>query len=297
LLADIRAFFAQRQVLEVETPALAHCGVTDVHLHAIEAHGHGIGRGFLQTSPEYAMKRLLAAGVGDCYQLARAFRGDEVGRRHNPEFTLLEWYRVGWDDNRLMAEVDDLLQVVAGAPDAERVSYQSLFVRNLQLDPANVSLEQVQSCAETLASGAPKFDSVDEGLQFLFAVVLEPKLGFDRPLLVTHFPASQAALARLDPDDARWARRFELYWKGVELANGFWELTDAEEQRKRFEEDNRQRLLLGLSPMELDERFLHALEAGLPDCAGVALGIDRLLMVSAGLDSIEACMAFPWDRA
>ena len=301
LLAVIRSFFAERRVMEVETPLMSHYSVTDPHLHPFISHYQGPGGErplFLQTSPEYHMKRLLAAGSGAIYQLFRACRNEEHGRNHNTEFTLLEWYRPGFDDEALIDEVDLLLQTTLGCQPAERLSYQQAFVRHTGLCPLEASLTELRAiapphCAELAAVEEDR----DTLLQLLFAACVEPQIGQQRPCAISRFPASQAALARVCPDDPRVAARFEFYFKGIELANGFYELTDASEQRARFAADNAKRAALGRQPRAADEWLLAALAHGLPDCAGVALGVDRLLMLALGAQRIDEVLAFPLPRA
>lgn len=301
LLAAIRQFFAAREVLEVETPLMSHYSVTDPHLQPFVSHYQGNGgerRLYLQTSPEYHMKRLLAAGSGAIYQLFRACRNEEHGRNHNTEFTLLEWYRPGFDDNALIDEVDALLQHTLGCLPAERLSYQQAFIRHTGLCPLSASMDELRTLApadcEELAARETDRDTL---LQLLFAVCVEPQIGLDRPCAISRFPASQAALARICVDDVRVAARFEFYFRGVELANGFYELTDANEQRARFVSDNRKRAELGREVRAADEWLLAALSQGLPDCAGVALGVDRLLMLMLGAERIDEVIAFPLPRA
>ncbi len=308
MLASIRAFFAERGVLEVETPYLSTATVTDAHLHSIPAEVAG-RRLYLQTSPEYAMKRLLAAGSGPVFQLARAFRDGEAGRRHNPEFTLLEWYRPGYDHHRLMDEVEELLAAVLpagrtgarGGEPAERLTYAEAFRRHAGVDPFEGSAEDLAAAARERSGGSvPDLGSDrDAWLDLLMATVVETHLGRGRPTFVHDFPAAQAALAKIrdDGEGHPVAERFELFVEGTELANGFHELTDPREQRERFERDLARRRDRGLPEPPVDERFLAALEAGLPECAGVALGIDRLLMVALGTDSIRDVLAFPTDCA
>lgn len=308
LLARARAFFAARGVLEVETPVLAAAAVTDPYLASLATRFTGPGAPggrtlYLQTSPEYAMKRLLAAGSGPIYQLARACRDGEVGRRHNPEFTLLEWYRPGFDHHALMDEVDAFLSTLLGAPPAERLSYRELFVRHLSVDPLTASAAELDRAAAAGADPAelPALEPADHDgrLDLLLTSRIEPRLPRDRPTFVYDYPASQAALARVrsEPDGVAVGERFEVFAGGLELANGFHELADAAEQRRRFEADLARRRALGLPGPPIDERLLVALEAGLPDCAGVALGFDRLVMLAAGASSIDEVLAFPLDRA
>lgn len=304
MLTAIRHFFATRHVLEVETPLLASAPVTDPHLVNFETSfasplSPEQQSLYLQTSPEYAMKRLLAAGSGCIYQVCKAFRNEEAGRYHNPEFTMLEWYRVGFDHWQLMAEISTLVSELLSCPAAEQVSYQDAFVQYLEIDPLESDLQQIKTTCNKLgfADLATEEDHKDTLLQLLFSHCIEPKIGMDKPCLIYHFPASQSALARISKSDPRIAERFELYFKGIELANGFHELSDATEQAQRFASDNQQRHQLGRTKATIDERFLAALQAGLPDCAGVALGLDRLLMLKTGADSISETLAFDISRA
>jgi lysyl-tRNA synthetase class 2 len=311
LLARTRAFCAARAVLEVDTPLLLNAPVSDVHIHSatvrLAAQRSGAGTGFfLHTSPEYAMKRLLAAGSGDIYQVCHVVRGLEYGRLHNPEFTLIEWYRLGVTLDALMDEVAALLRELLGnaGPQRadERLSYRAAFLRELALDPFTATIAQLTQAAAPLGfqSGAPGARSArerDELLELLMGALVGPRLGAGALTFVHGYPATQAALARLDPGDPRTARRFELYADGIELANGFHELAQASEQRARFEEDNAGRQRLGLPVQALDERLLAALGAGLPDCAGVALGFDRVVMLATGAAHIDEVLAFPTARA
>ena len=244
------------------------------------------------------MKRLLAAGSGPIYQIAKAFRRGEAGRRHNPEFTMLEWYRPGFDDEALMAEVDALVRQVLSTPPAAHVPYGDLFMRHLGVDAHRADAAALREAAARCGITAPELGEARDGwLDFLWSHAVEPHLGGDgRPLFVIDYPASQAMLARLRPGSPPVAARFELYLHGVELANGFHELADPEEQRRRFEADNAERRAAGLSAMPLDEYLLAALAHGLPDCSGVALGVDRLLMLRLGARDIAEVLAFPLSR-
>jgi lysyl-tRNA synthetase class 2 len=296
LLAQIRQFFHQRQVLEVETPALSRAAVPEPMIEplATECHGVHAGRFYLHTSPELMMKRLLAAGSGSIYQICTVFRDHEAGRWHNPEFRLLEWYRLDFDHHQLMAEVSDLLQTVLRCEPAQKISYTSVFQQHLAIDPLTAPLAVLQKklqhfhAVETL--------SRDACLQALFSQQIEPAVGFAAPLMVYDYPLSQAALARSSPDNPALASRFEVYVNGVELANGFHELCDADEQRRRFQVDLQKRQQNQQVILPLDEHFLAALAAGLPDCAGVALGVDRLLMLKLGLDELKPCLSFAIER-
>ena len=310
LAAAVRAFFAARGVLEVETPLLGAATTPEPHLASLVVTEDGTGpagpplRLYLQTSPELHMKRLLAAGSGPIYQLSRVARGGERGRRHNPEFTLLEWYRPGFDHHALMDEVEALvrhaLDDAAPPPAAARWTYGELFRRHLGLDPHTADDGELDAAIAAAGIAAPPFDPGDRDgrLALLLTHAVEPRL--PPGLVFVHdYPASQASLARLrrDPGRPPVAERFELYLDGVELANGFHELADAAEQRRRFAADLAARRRLGLPAVPLDERFLAALEAGLPPCAGVALGFDRLVMHAAGAASIDDVVAFPAERA
>jgi elongation factor P--(R)-beta-lysine ligase len=300
LLTHARHFFGDRGVLEVDTPIVVNAPVTDVHIHSARVQfGDDPGPFFLHTSPEYAMKRLLAAGSGDIFQICHVVRGLERGRQHNAEFTLIEWYRIGYTLERLMSEVENLVRTllsdVAFELDSERLSYQEAFLRELSLDPFTATLEELANAAKKLGFEASA--ERDELLELLMGAVIGPKLGRTALTFVYDYPASQAALARLNPRDPRTALRFELYCKGMELANGFQELASASEQRARFERDNEERRRRGLPTYAIDERLLAALEAGLPECAGVALGFDRTLMLAAEVDHIEDVLPFPTDRA
>jgi lysyl-tRNA synthetase class 2 len=258
LLGRIRGFFEVRGVTEVQTPLLGRCTVTDPDVEGIAVPEYG----YLQTSPEYFMKRLLAAGVGDCYQLGPAFRHDEQGRLHNPEFTMLEWYRIGFGAEQLMDEVAQLCDTVLGQAEYARRSYASL-VDDLDAPRDELDLAFAEGCAAI------------RGRCF-----------------VVDYPAEQAALARVDPHNGDVATRFELVIDGVEIANGYWELTDLQEHRQRFDRDLQERRRRGLPLHDVDELFLAALARGLPDCAGVALGVDRLVMLALGFDSIDDVLTF-----
>jgi lysyl-tRNA synthetase class 2 len=302
LLARAREFFAARAVLEVDTPLVVNAPVSDVHIASarvtLEPPADPL---FLHTSPEYAMKRLLAAGSGDIYQICHVVRGNERGRLHNPEFTLIEWYRLGATLEALMDEVEALVRLLlgpaGGARAGERLSYREAFVRELGLDPFAATEAQLRAAAQRRGWQEETGVSRDELLEFLMGFGVGPRLGRGALTFITGYPASQAALAELDPRDARAALRFELYCDGVELANGFKELRAPAEQRERFERDNEERRRVGLPVWPLDERLLAALASGLPDCAGVALGFDRTLMLALGAAHIDAVLPFPTARA
>lgn len=329
LNAYVRDFFAARGVLEVETPVLSAAGNTEPNIDGFHAgfSGHvdaGARRRWLRTSPEYALKRLLAAGLGDCYELGRVFRNGEAGGRHNPEFTLLEWYRVGWDHRRLIGETIELVQgalalAAAGGPSVQRsagskgplggsvrlapecsvheTTYRALFLDALGLDPFAATIEALRA---PLAEFGIAGDGLrrDDWLDLLFTHRLQPAFPADRITVVVDWPASQCALARIRRDDPPVAERYELYLGRYELANGYHELTDADEQAQRFEADLDRRRRRGDDALPpVDERLLAALRAGLPACAGVALGMDRLLMAMLGTDRIADVLAFDFARA
>ncbi len=307
VVRQIRTFFADRCILEVETPILSQAAVTDVQLSSFQtiftkpgiidlAQGEKL---FLITSPEYHMKRLIAAGSGPIYQICKCFRNnEEISRYHNPEFTMLEWYRIQFDMMQMINEVDDLLQLVLDTAPAEYISYQNAFIKYLGVDPLEANKETLITAVEKLALGF-NTDNTDRDtlLQFLFTFGIEPRIGQEKPTVIYHFPASQAALAELNSEDQRTARRFEFYYKGVELANGFKELTNAKEQKARFEHDNQERLAKGLPAQPIDEYLLAAMEASLPECSGVAIGLDRLIMLALEQSTISQVMSFNLENA
>lgn len=296
-LAAIRQFFTQRLYLEVETPIMARYGVTDVYLSNIKAFFRDDAY-CLQTSPEYHMKRLLAAGSGSIFQLARVFRDDELGRWHNPEFTLLEWYQLAVDHHTLMDEVDLFLQTLIHSEPMVRKTYQEAFLEACGLDPLAASIEQLKQVVQRYhldnVLAADEQDK-DQYLFLLMSHVVEPFLGKESaPVAVYNFPPSQAALAKINE---AVAERFEVYFQGVELANGFHELTEKEAQARRFVQDQQIREEKGLPAVVADEFLLQALEHGLPSCSGVALGVDRLLALALKQPSISQILSFDFSRA
>ncbi len=373
MLEDIRGFFKERDVLEVETPLLCKHAATDLHIQAIPAYyssdfsflytpthvstdasthasastlfqrreippNSPLERGdffkphYLQTSPEFAMKRLLAAGSGSIYQLCKAFRNAERGHRHNPEFSILEWYRLGFDHHQLMDEMDEFLQEILGAEPALRFSYQELFMQYLNIEPHTASITSLQTLALEQGIHIAKNEAIvlskDDWLDLLMTHCIEPQLKMPElkikhykrgvgepekatkekvlqksaliPVIIYDYPATQAALAKVRPateNGPSVAERFEVYIEGVELANGYHELSDGELQLQRFQEDNEKRLARHYSSMEPDLRLVEALKAGFPSCAGVALGIDRLLMLKGSYQSIDEVLSFTIDRA
>jgi lysyl-tRNA synthetase class 2 len=302
-LRRARDFFFQRGVLEVETPALVNTPVTDVNLGSARVDVPGFATPlFLHTSPEYAMKRLLAAGSGDIFQICRVYRGGERGRLHNPEFTMLEWYRLGFSLEELMREVAELTRALLGAPadlPVEYVTYRDALRHHAGVDPLDAPRATLEQAARALGLDAAQAGSLgrDELLDLIVGAQVGPALGTHALTFVHRYPASQAALARIDPADPRVALRFELYHRGVELANGYHELASSTEQRQRFAADQESRRARGLPVQPVDQHLLAALAAGLPECAGVALGFDRVLMLAAGAASIDEVLAFPVERA
>ena len=302
LYALIRTFFSARNVLEVETPILSAAGNTDPNIASFCLHadaGSGQLRRWLRTSPEFALKRLLAAGVGDCYELGRVFRLGEVGRNHNPEFSMLEWYRVGWDHRRLMREVAELvtaaLALVGRESRVRECSYRDLYRDVLGFDAFTADVATLRAAVGDVAI-EPSGLTRDDWLDLLMTHRIQPQLRADELLLVYDYPASQCALARIRGDSGV-AERFEAYLGSLELANGYHELIDASEQRARFQRDLQVRSQRHDPLPAIDQRLLAALEHGLPQCAGVALGVDRLLMAMSGALGIAGVIAFPFDRA
>ena len=298
LYQKIRTFFAVRNVLEVETPLLAKHTIPDPQIPSIEARyqpdiNQPAKKYYLQTSPEFAMKRLLASGFPSIYQICKAFRNDFCGRQHNPEFSMLEWYRVAFDHHDLMQEVDLFFQHILQAHPADKKTYQNIFIEQLALDPLTASINELKQCAVShnlnVSEALSGIDDKDMWLNLLMSHLIEPQLGKRAPLLLYNYPASQAALAKLDEEDPRIAQRFEVFYQGKELANGFCELNSSQVQRERFEYYQQQSQQLGLIVHALDEDFLHALDH-MPACAGVAIGLDRLLMLKLGIDDIKAVL-------
>ena len=299
-LAKIRRFFSERDVLEVETPLLASSTVPDVYIESIAAEvveGNSSRRNFLQTSPEFFMKRLLASGSGSIYQIAKAFRQEEKGARHNIEFTLLEWYRLSYSLDQLMAELEELVQEVLSCGPISRLSYREIFRQHLQINPHEISLEELQKLAKSEIDLSGSDLSKTDYLQLLLSNSIEPKL--PPYCIIYDYPLEQAALAILATDEhgVVVAKRFELFGHGMELANGYFELSDAAEQRARFEKDNAVRKEKGLQAHDVDEKLIAALESGLPSCSGVAVGVDRLLMLLVEAKNISEVISFDSERA
>jgi lysyl-tRNA synthetase class 2 len=308
ILQQIRQFFAERNVIEVETPALSQGTVTDVYLDAFVCKYNFLANSsaqqstnlYLQTSPEFHMKRLLAAGYGCIYSLAKAFRHEEIGHHHNPEFTLLEWYRIGFNQFDLMNEVSKLLKTILGCNEPLFISYQESFIANTGIDPLTATFTDLVAVLiqhNKSADWLLKQNDKDALLQFIFTEIIESTIGINEPCFVYNFPVAQASLAKISPQDARVAERFECYYRGIELVNGFNELTDANEQQKRFQQDNAKRVAHGLPARAIDESFIAALNHGLPQCSGVALGVDRLVMLALRCQHINETLTFASDKA
>lgn len=297
MLSQVRQFFAEQGVLEVETPLLCARSITDPYIQPFKLQDK-----YLQTSPEYAMKRLLAAGSGSIYQICKAFRQEEAGNFHNPEFTLLEWYRLGFDDIQLMNETDALLQILLETKQAaKRLSYTDIFNEFIGINPQTTDVEALKDCANKhniqVSAAVMAELNITDWLRLLMSYVIEPQLTGTTPWIIYDFPVAQSALSKIKDKPYPVAARFEVYMQGVELANGYYELLDPTEHRKRFTEDNARRSQLKLDIHEFDERLLSALDAGLPDCAGIALGLDRVLMLKLKAKSISEVLAFSISNA
>jgi len=307
LLKQLRAFFDARDFLEVETPLLSADTVIDQHLDPIpvtlfeDVTMPDVGRRmWLQTSPEFAMKRLLAAGADRIYQVTRAFRGSEGGAIHNPEFTMVEWYRVGDSMSEGMELLAELVKEMLGVVRVETIRYGEAYQQFVGIDPYTASFQDVAAAARSQKIDLPRSKDVDDRdllLDLLFVVRVQSSLGVDCPQIIYDYPASQAALARIRHGDPPVAERFELFVKGIELANGYHELLDAETLRERNRATNEQRRHVSKYTLPEESRLLDAMDHGLPPCVGVALGFDRLVMVTAGVKHIHEVLAFPIDRA
>jgi len=293
---DIREFFTQRQVLEIETPTLSTAGNTDPQIQSLRTDNHG----YLRTSPEFSLKRLLASGSGDIYELGRVFRAGESGRFHNPEFTLLEWYRTAYSYHQLMEEVVELIRHCGhGKFDrwpVQKFSYRALFLHYLEIDPLCATADELSARARQ--GGIEVIDlEHTQWLDLLLSHLIQPVLPAKGMTLVYDYPADQSALAKIRADSPPVAERFELYLGAIELANGYQELTDANEQQQRFEQENRIRQQHGDPCYTIDQNLIQALHHGMPECAGVALGVDRLAMAISDAESLQEVIAFPYSCA
>lgn len=292
LLQQIRDFMNYRDIIEVDTPVLSHYAISDPYIQSMTTVevSEKDTQLYLHTSPEFCMKRLLAAGSGSIYQIAHVFRDEETGRRHNTEFTMLEWYRVGFDYHQLMDEVGELLNGI-GLETPDKMTYEQSFLQTVKLDPHTVETKQLQKISR---EHGWETDSEDRHalLDFVFSEVVLKNIIFNKPLIIYDYPACMSALATLKPGEPVVSERFELFVAGMEIANGFNELTNADEQLKRFEAELHTRRNRNLAEPPLDRNFLAALNSGLPECAGVAVGIDRLMMVLSGKDDINEVSTF-----
>lgn len=302
LIQKIRNFFQARNILEVETPQLAQYGVTDPYMPLIQADNpldKSHDQWFLQSSPEYAMKRLLSADSGSIFQICKAYRHGEVSRRHNPEFSMLEWYRIGFDDQQLMQEINDLLKELFNV-DCIQKTYGEVFQDYLNINPYHASINELINCCKQHLDFQMSSDNRDDWLNLLIAEVIEPQLPKETPCFITNYPASQAALAKIaycKNFNTPVAKRFELFWQGIELANGYHELTDYHELKQRLEQEEKTRTHLGHNKSKTDTYLIAAQQHGLPECAGVALGLDRLIMIACNAKSINEVISFSSDRS
>lgn len=301
LFAKVRQFFQVRGFIEVDCPALSQSASVDEHIDLIPARFDCDTHCYLHSSPELGMKRLLCDGIGDIFQLSHVFRDKEIGPRHNPEFTLVEWYRVGMDFQSMLRETVCFVQLFAGPLPCEFLTYRELFERYCQIDPFSADIAKIRAALSV--SGLAPYpglaqEGIDAHLNFLLGAHIEPQLPSDRLTLVYHYPPEQAALARLCMDGGTLvAERFEIYLGEIELANGFGELTDAAQQMSRFQLANERRERAGKNPLPVDENFLRALQKGLPPCCGVAAGFDRLCMIACQATHIDQVLPFAWPVA
>lgn len=303
---QLRQFFHSRSFAEVHPPIISHDTVVDLNIEPVRVSGRSLaclGAGtedlFLQTSPEFAMKRLLAAGMKSIYSIGPVFRAGERGTYHNPEFTMVEWYRVGDDMATGVALVDELVRNVLGSPPAEVITYQQAFKTYAAVDPLVASVQELSKLATSreLGVAADWSEDRDTWLDLLFSELVQPRLGLEKPTIVTHYPASQSALAKIAESDARAAERFELFVRGVELANGYHELLDPAELMERNERSEAKRRELNRPSLPLNSRLIQAMQSGIPACSGCALGFDRLMMVATDAKAIDEVLAFPIERA
>lgn len=302
MLQKARTFFQDRNVMEVDCPALSHAAPIDLHIDVMKVALKNDRTGYLHTSAEYGMKRLLSAGIGDIYQISHVFREEEIGPLHNPEFTMAEWYRVGFSFEQMIEETLDFIRLFLGNLPAHSMNYRQTLQHYLGIDYLTASSAQLLQYAKDhaldLPNGAETW-SRDTLLQLLISFLIEPQLGSDHLFVLSHYPSTQAALSKTfsRPDGESVACRFEVYYRGIELANGYHELSDPLEQRKRLEDSNRARLAAGKDTLRIDERFLEALSSGLPDCCGVAVGFDRLMQLKHGLKELKNVLPFIWEES
>jgi elongation factor P--(R)-beta-lysine ligase len=300
MLKCARAFFEARGILEVDCPALSHFAPVDLHIDIMKVLFKDGSHGYLHSSPEYGMKRLLSEGIGDIYQISHVFRDGDEGKNHNPEFTMVEWYRKELSFEAFVEETLDFCRLFLTALPCSSLTYRDLFYRTTGIDYVKASADSLLRCLETkeIVLSNPTHWNKDALLSLIMSYLIEPTLQGETLHLVTDFPSSQAALAKtLQKADECVGLRFEIYYRGIELANGYHELTDGDEQRQRFSNANRERLAVGKEPLPLDEFFLNALKKGLPECFGVAVGFDRLMMLKMGADSLGEVLPFSWPIA
>jgi lysyl-tRNA synthetase class 2 len=292
MLAALRTFFKKRHVLEVDVPIVSRLASVDAHIDLVGAEVLG-APAWLHSSPEYAMKRLLAEGIGDIYQLSHVFRDGELGARHNPEFMMIEWYRVGMSFDHLIEETCDLIRLFVGKRPHEIISYKEAFRRYVGIDPFHAPRAELQKCVPDILC-----NDREELLHAIMGMKIEPELGKEGLTVLAYYPPSQAALAKTQVVEGETvAERFEIYCEGIELANGYHELQDPQEQLRRLEEANELRRAMGKNTLPIDMRFIKALEKGLPECSGVAVGFDRLMMLRHGERKLEEVMPFIFDVA
>jgi len=301
ILEKIRFFFQQRHVLEVETPSLSFSPSLDLHIDPFNLSiGDKKDPAYLVTSPEFHMKRLLSQGIGSIYQICKAFRSNEIGIQHNPEFSIVEWYRVGWDHWQLIEEVEIFFDEVLNCGKADRVSYQEIFKRFFDFNPLQINHETfLQICAANNLVPPDALQDTqtdrDSWLHYLMGVYIEPKLKEEGPVVIHGFPLSQSILSEKKTNNSALSTRFEYYFQGMELANGCSELRSGKEQKIRFEQVNLLRKKENKNQLKIDQRLIKALDTGIPKCAGVAVGLDRLIMIALGKSKISEVLSFSWD--
>jgi lysyl-tRNA synthetase class 2 len=298
LLAKIREYFAKNDVLEVETPILSSAGNTDINIESFTSEGLNPdhSQSYLRTSPEFALKRLLCSGMGDVFEIAKVFRKSEISRTHNIEFTMLEWYRLNFDYLDLIEDVTSLFKIIFSCfklPDVrvDIIDFYQCFEHFLKINIKTVTLENLNNTCHTYGYSGSQLTH-DQALDFLFATQIQPQFDTDVLTFITHYPATQAALAEINPDDTSVCLRFEVFYQGHELGNGYQELTDANELLQRFKHDNLTRIQNQQKTIKIDDNLLKAMQNGMPNCSGIAIGIDRLLLVLLGCSSINQVLTF-----
>lgn len=297
MLSSVRSFFQKRDILEVDCPLLSHYAPIDPHIDLFEVSlGEG-KKGYLHSSPEYGMKRLLSENIGPIYQLSHVYRKEEVGKKHTPEFTLIEWYRPGFSFDTFLTEVIDLIALFLGNLPFQILTYQKAFELYAKIDCRHSNITTLRKKAKECGFYS-ETEERETVLNLLWGVLVEPHLGKEMISVITHYPPDQAALARTHfVNGEEFAERFELYFNQMELGNGYHELTDLKEQERRLNTSNQKRIALGKKPLPIDPHFLQALERGLPDSYGIAIGFDRLMMLRHHVDKIESILPFSWDKS